>query len=69
MTETPKNSPAKHGFHTVDLTPPSANSSTSRRSSVSSNVSDVSFLFPIYESPGSIFHFQVNIIFILEKTL
>ncbi|XP_011494579.1 PREDICTED: golgin subfamily A member 4 [Ceratosolen solmsi marchali] len=56
--ETPKNSPTKHGFQTIDLTPPSINSSTSRRSSVSSNVSDASFLFPIYESSGNLYNLQ-----------
>ncbi|XP_014217623.1 golgin subfamily A member 4 [Copidosoma floridanum] len=56
--EIPKNSPEKHDFQTVDLTSPPVISSTSRRSSVSSNVSDRSFLFSTYESPGVVYHTQ-----------
>ncbi|KAJ8680348.1 hypothetical protein QAD02_016135 [Eretmocerus hayati] len=61
IDDTPRNSPGKHGFQTVELTPPSVNSSSSRRSSLSSNVSEASFLFPVYESPGSIYHLQPDI--------
>ena len=60
--ETPKNSPAHHGFQSVDLTSPASNSmGMSRRSSVSSVVSssDAASLFPIYESPGNMYHLQV----------
>lgn len=60
--ETPKNSPARHGFQNVDLTSHSSNSmGVSRRSSVSSVTSDASSLFPIYESPGNMFHLQSDI--------
>ncbi|XP_076167999.1 uncharacterized protein LOC143147042 isoform X2 [Ptiloglossa arizonensis] len=57
--ETPKNSPAKHGFQNVDLMLPTPNSTgISRRSSISSVTSDTSSLFPIYESPANLYHLQ-----------
>lgn len=57
--ETPKNSPAKHGFQNVDLMSPTSNSIVvSRRSSVSSITSDTSSLFPVYESPANLYHLQ-----------
>ncbi|XP_078045871.1 uncharacterized protein LOC144474653 isoform X2 [Augochlora pura] len=57
--ETPKNSPAKHGFQNVDLISPTSNSmGISRRSSISSVTSDTSALFPIYESPANMYHLQ-----------
>ncbi|XP_076375355.1 uncharacterized protein LOC117225304 isoform X2 [Megalopta genalis] len=57
--ETPKNSPAKHGFQNVDLISPTSNSmGISRRSSISSVTSDTSALFPIYESPANVYHLQ-----------
>ncbi|XP_076291957.1 uncharacterized protein LOC143214597 isoform X2 [Lasioglossum baleicum] len=57
--ETPKNSPAKHGFQNVDLISPMSNSiGISRRSSISSVTSDTSALFPIYESPANVYHLQ-----------
>ncbi|XP_053983684.1 golgin subfamily A member 4-like isoform X1 [Hylaeus volcanicus] len=57
--ETPKNSPAKHGFQNVDLMSPMLNSTgISRRSSISSVTSDTSSLFPIYESPANLYHLQ-----------
>ncbi|XP_076648949.1 uncharacterized protein LOC143356825 isoform X2 [Halictus rubicundus] len=57
--ETPKNSPAKHGFQNVDLISPISNSmAISRRSSISSVTSDTSALFPIYESPANMYHLQ-----------
>lgn len=57
--ETPKNSPAKHGFQNVDLMSPTSNSiGVSRRSSISSITSDTSSLFPIYESPANLYHLQ-----------
>ena len=57
--ETPKNSPAKHGFQNVDLMSPMSNSmGMSRRSSISSVASDSSSLFPIYESPANLYHLQ-----------
>ncbi|XP_043506737.1 golgin subfamily A member 4-like isoform X1 [Frieseomelitta varia] len=60
--ETPKNSPAKHGFQNVDLMSPTSNSiGISRRSSVSSITSDTSSLFPIYESPANLYHLQSDI--------
>ncbi|XP_012274079.1 golgin subfamily A member 4 isoform X2 [Orussus abietinus] len=60
--ETPKNSPAKHGFQSIDLNSPATNSmGLSRRSSVSSITSDASSLFPIYESPGNMYHLQSDI--------
>ncbi|XP_015597562.1 golgin subfamily A member 4 isoform X2 [Cephus cinctus] len=56
---TPKNSPARHGFQNVDLTSSTSISmGLSRRSSISSIASDASSLFPMYESPGSMFHLQ-----------
>lgn len=60
LTETPKNSPIKHGFQNVDLVSPISNSiGISRRSSVSSITSDNSSLFPIYGSPANLYHLQV----------
>lgn len=57
--ETPKNTPAKHSFQSVDLMSPSLNRvEISRRSSVSSVTSDASSLFPIYESPPNLYHLQ-----------
>ncbi|XP_076765634.1 uncharacterized protein LOC143432690 [Xylocopa sonorina] len=57
--ETPKNSPAKHGFQNVDLISPTSNSiGMSRRSSISSITSDTSSLFPIYECPPNLYHLQ-----------
>ncbi|XP_046143637.1 golgin subfamily A member 4-like isoform X1 [Osmia bicornis bicornis] len=57
--ETPKNSPAKHGFQNVDLMSSTPNSiGISRRSSVNSVTSDTSSLFPIYESPANLYHLQ-----------
>ncbi|XP_017892626.1 golgin subfamily A member 4 isoform X1 [Ceratina calcarata] len=60
--ETPKNSPAKHGFQNVDLISPTSNSmDMSRRSSVSSIASDTSSLFPTYETPDNLYHLQSDI--------
>lgn len=62
------NSPLKHGFQSVDLNSPSVNSVRSRKSSVSSTTSDVSSLFPIYESPQTHYHWQVKAIAFLTVT-
>ncbi|XP_026825323.1 golgin subfamily A member 4 isoform X2 [Ooceraea biroi] len=57
--ETPKNTPVKHSFQTIDLMSPSPNRlEISRRSSVSSVTSDASSLFPMYESPPNLYHLQ-----------
>ncbi|XP_071454751.1 golgin subfamily A member 4-like isoform X2 [Hetaerina americana] len=69
VSETPRNSPEKdnNSFQRIDLredvisTPPRFPPSRSRRSSASSMMSDVSSLFPAYESPNNAYHFQSDL--------
>ncbi|XP_046388562.1 golgin subfamily A member 4-like [Ischnura elegans] len=69
VSETPRNSPEKdNSFQRIDLredvisTPPRFPSvPRSRRSSASSMMSDVSSLFPVYESPNNAYHFQSDL--------
>nr|XP_050869155.1 golgin subfamily A member 4-like isoform X4 [Vespula vulgaris] len=60
--DTVKNNSIKNTFQNVELVPPLSNSvDVSRRSSVNSVTSDVTSLFPLYESPKNLYHIQSDI--------
>ncbi|XP_046812974.1 golgin subfamily A member 4-like isoform X2 [Vespa crabro] len=57
-----KNNSIKNTFQNVELVSPLSNSvDVSRRSSVNSVTSDVTSLFPLYESPKNLYHIQSDI--------
>ncbi|KAI4496376.1 hypothetical protein M0804_000186 [Polistes exclamans] len=57
-----KSNSVKNTFQNVELVSPLSNSvDASRRSSVNSVTSDVSSLFPLYESPKNLYHIQSDI--------
>lgn len=60
LIDTVKNNSIKNTFQNVELVSPLSNSvDMSRRSSVNSVTSDVTSLFPLYESPKNLYHIQV----------